>query len=495
MSASPSASAATGPRVQIESGAATALLFGCAEGIELQAVRHAIEVARVRMNPDDEARLASLIDDSGRVKCDDGTIIARSVPPVNDEPTRVEAMALDRPDPGARQIDYRAAARLPLFSKGQPVARIRPHTPGRDGVNVLGAPITRRTCRAESVKLKKNVAFGSDPNVIVATVDGLLRLDKLTIWVDPLLEIKRDVDFSTGHIEFGGDISIGGSVLDLFHVRASGTITIGQSINASEVHAEHDIQVHGGIIGRQKGVCTAGGNVQARFIHGATITARGQVVAQTEITQAHITADAVIVENGSIHASAIYAREVRCKDLGSPSAVTTLVHAGKDEGLEHFARDTMPALREEFARLQTMHDQVSALLKNQRAISAAQKERATEMLFEISEKRNAVAGQVREWRQRLLDTQTCVNAVVKVQHTIYPGVRLHIGDLEADIETAMSGPLSIQVRPVRGVRKMICIGPGGSLVLLPCHTASSPAVETARKFLDEHGGPVTAAAA
>lgn len=479
-------SSQTTPRVEIEPGATVARLYGCEGGVALSALIGLAE--KSGLNPIDpvRARLDALVDGTGVVRCPDGTILAEGIPPEHDQPTRLEPIEVGKPDPKAQRIDYRAAARLPLFSKGQVVARVHPHIPGRDGVNVLGKPIAHRTCRPEQVKLKKNVALGSDPNTVVATVDGLLRVDQLTVWVDPLLEIRHDVDFSTGHIEFNGDIHIGGNVLDLFQVKATGSITIGQTVNAAEIHAGQNLQVHGGIIGRDKGKCSAGGDVIARFIHGATVTAGGQVTAQTEITQAHVTADRVIVESGSIHAGTITAREVRCKDLGSPSAVTTLVQAGKDEGLERFARDTMPALREEFARLQALHDQVSGLLRNQRAISAAQKERATEMLFEISEKQAATSEQVRQWKQRLLNSQACVNASVHVQHRIHPGVRLHMGDLEAEIDHEINGPVVIRVKPVKGTLRIIAIGPGSSIRLLPSHAHVSPAHDAARKFLDEH---------
>lgn len=482
------------PRVQVEPDATVARLYGCEAGVAISAVIALVEKTGLKPIDKVRARLEELVDATGLIRCQDGTILAEGIPPEHDQPTRLEPVETSKPDPKAQRIDYRAAAKLPLFSKGQVVARVHPHVPGRDGVSVLGEPIPHRACRPEQIKLKKNVAFGQDPHAIVATVDGLLRTDKLTLWVDPLLEIRRDVDFSTGHIEFNGDIHIGGSVLDLFQVKATGTVTIGQTVGAAEVHAGQHLHVHGGIIGREKGKCSAGGDVVARFIHGAAVSATGQVVAHTEITQAHISADKVVVENGPIHAGTVFAREVHCKDLGSPSAVTTGIQAGKDEGLERFARDTMPALREEFARLQSLHDQVSGLLRNQRAISAAQKERATEMLFEISEKRTALREQVRLWKQRLLNSHACADASINVQHRIYPGVRLHMGDLQTDIDHEISGPVVIRVRPVKGTLQIIAIGPGNALRLMPSHIHISPAHEAARKFLDEHSGAATGGA-
>jgi uncharacterized protein (DUF342 family) len=474
------------PQVAVDAKGLVARLEGCTEGLAMPSVIALIEKAGVKVNAGVQATLAALADAQGIVRCEDGTVIAEAVLPEHDQPTRLEPVELHKPDPDAQRIDYRAAAKLPLFSRGQEVARIIPHTPGRDGLSVRGDPIAHRTCKPEQVKLKKNVALAADSRAVVATVDGLLRIDALSVWVDPFLEIRRDVDFTTGHIEFNGDINIGGSVLDLFHVRAVGNVNIGQTVNAAVVQAGQNLHVQGGIIGREKGKCSAGGDVLARFIHGATVSAGAQVVAQTEITQCQIVADKVVVENGVIHSGTVLAREIRCKDLGSPGGVTTIVEAGHDDGLERFSQDTMPALREEFARLQTLHDQVSGLLRNQRAISAAQKERATEMLFEISEKQASTRQQVREWRERLTRSCACDNASIHVQRRIHPGVRLRLGDVEAEIDREIAGPVVIRLKPVRGTLQIIAIGPGSTLKLIPSHPRSTPARDAARKFLDEH---------
>ncbi|MBT4611365.1 MAG: DUF342 domain-containing protein, partial [Gemmatimonadetes bacterium] len=90
-------------------------------------------------------------------------------------------------------------------------------------------------------------------------------------------EISGDVDYSTGHVDFRGDVVIGGSVKPLFRVKATGSVTIGGNVEpGAYIEAGGDVAVGGGIMG-DRTVIQAGSGVQAKFIEQARVTCGGDV--------------------------------------------------------------------------------------------------------------------------------------------------------------------------------------------------------------------------
>ena len=86
-----------------------------------------------------------------------------------------------------------------------------------------------------------------DENIIVADLDGQLVENNNKIIVDPTIEIKGDVDLSTGNIDFNGSVLIKGSVQAGFAVRADGDVEIRGTISGGNVEAKNII-VFGGIL-------------------------------------------------------------------------------------------------------------------------------------------------------------------------------------------------------------------------------------------------------
>ena len=74
-----------------------------------------------------------------------------------------------------------------------------------------------------------------------------------SIGVYDFLEIKGDVDFSTGNIDFDGYLSIKGTVEDNFSVEASNDVNLGEYGGAADKISSHEgnIYIKGGITGEQ----------------------------------------------------------------------------------------------------------------------------------------------------------------------------------------------------------------------------------------------------
>jgi len=67
---------------------------------------------------------------------------------------------------------------------------------------------------------------------------------RINIGVYPISNIEGDIDYSTGNIDFNGDVVVGGSVQSQFSVKATGTVTIGGYVEAGAyVTAGQDILI------------------------------------------------------------------------------------------------------------------------------------------------------------------------------------------------------------------------------------------------------------
>ena len=70
---------------------------------------------------------------------------------------------------------------------------------------------------------------------MIAARSGHLEFANNAFHVRPVLEIKGDVDYGTGNIDFNGDVHIFGDVREGFDVRATGTIIINGLVEAATV--------------------------------------------------------------------------------------------------------------------------------------------------------------------------------------------------------------------------------------------------------------------
>jgi uncharacterized protein (DUF342 family) len=100
-------------------------------------------------------------------------------------------------------------------------------------VDVLGQPIFPKPGKDMPMPLGKNVY--ADGNRIRAAIAGQLQLVNNKLHVSPVIEIKGDVDLSTGNVEFVGNVVVRGSVQSGFTVKADGNVEIFGSVSGGTV--------------------------------------------------------------------------------------------------------------------------------------------------------------------------------------------------------------------------------------------------------------------
>lgn len=278
---------------------------------------------------------------------------------------------------------------------------------------------------------------------------------------------------SAGDVDSPHNLVLQGDVTDGRSILSRGNITVGGSVTNAQVRAAGDLVIGGGAIGRDKCRCVAGGKLQIRHANGATLEAGGDLLIQTNATHARLITGGVLdVSHGSLSGGwATAGAAIQCAVLGSPSETPTLVEVGIDERLRHRANECLPQMEDQLAQVLRLQTAAAPLLRHQKNLTPQEKEKATELLYEIQEIQEAIEPVLAELRQ--LDQQARLRPPprIVVSDVIHAGVTVRIGSLEAQIRCAMKGPLVLTRRRIAGVSSIVCIEPGAEAAY-PLATAS-----------------------
>lgn len=196
----------------------------------------------------------------------------------------------------------------------------------------------------------RNTRISTDGLVLVATLPGRVIWTGSRVNVEPIYEIKGDVDPSTGDIEFVGSLIVGGNITGGFIVKVAGNIEVKGRIEMAEVTAGGDIIVHQGIVGKMAKVF-AEGNIMAKYIEIADVKAMGNVVVRETIWHSNVDAEGKVVlaggKQGILAGGRVRAKkEINARTIGHWSEIPTEIEVGISPGL----RDEIARLKEDLKR-------------------------------------------------------------------------------------------------------------------------------------------------
>ena len=178
-------------------------------------------------------------------------VVAEATLPVPPEPAVLEDFTGNKPAAAAepQRIDF-FASKVVLVQEGAVLARKIPGKPGVPGMDVWGRALPVAPMKDFKFCLRKNVRLSPDGLEVVAACAGQpLRLDEVTYMVENVYVQHKDVDLESGSIEFPGDVLIGGSVQDGFHIYAGGKVEIRGSVSHAEIRAEKGVRIEHNALG------------------------------------------------------------------------------------------------------------------------------------------------------------------------------------------------------------------------------------------------------
>lgn len=224
-------------------------------------------------------------------------------------------------------VDFTACQLDEPVAVGEPLLMLQPAELGPEGHTVRGAtlPATFGKEIDLSQYLGKGVTLSDDGLQVIATISGTPQRvgDKISIL--PLLRIPRNVDRTTGNIDFPGNVVIDGDVTDGFRVRAEGDLTVKGVVQGAHLESSGAVILENGMFGRGVGEITAKGYIQAEFLEECTASTETDVLVSKEIVRSTVSAgNSVLAGEGRLIGGVISAtHEILAGVVGTVSGTLT----------------------------------------------------------------------------------------------------------------------------------------------------------------------------
>jgi len=279
------------------------------------------------------------------------------------------------------RVDMHQTHEFIVVEAGTPLMRRKAASPGRAGLDVLGQVLPAQTGkeRTYSKSCEGVEPDPQDPNVLRAALRGHPVLIPQGIKVDPTLRLK-EVNLSTGNVDFDGSVEVAGDVTSGFVVKATGDILVRGTVEKADIRAGKNLTIQGGVVGEDVGLndetkpilrtrLRAGGNLSAAFVSLAELRA-GRDLSLREYSM-HATLGAgrdLLLGQPSgkgclIGGRAQAGRAVVANIIGSEASVATEVSAGRAPQ----KRRLLARLRQELALCEQNQDKLLASLEAARA--------------------------------------------------------------------------------------------------------------------------------
>lgn len=223
-------------------------------------------------------------------------------------------------------IDIHAVKNWVNVSKDDVLFTLGEALVGVDGVNLHGEKLEATQGKDVPVDAYRGCRY--QDRSCVATVSGAVIFANAKVTIDPTMNVKGDLSFEVGNIDFNGSVHISGSVPTGFQVITTGDLFVGGVIKGAELQVGGSLQVRGGIT--DDAVINVEGDIKSTYIHQSIVRAQGSVKVAREIMHS------VVRAGGSVLAgrATIIGKNVSAGDdlevgsAGSRDEITTFLMAG-----------------------------------------------------------------------------------------------------------------------------------------------------------------------
>jgi uncharacterized protein len=356
-------------------------------------------------------------------------------------------------------VDYYAFNSVVTVEADTPIGRLTSIVPGTSGIDVHGRKLVP-THHPVEVKLDSTIRKAeNDPNLVIAAVAGKITYKDHVLSINEVFSIEGNVDFESGNINAATDVSVKGTILDLFKVQSRKSIRVGGAIQAAEIEAGGDVTVRGGILGRKKGFVKAGGQIVAKFAEEADLTAAGDIRITRECMNSRIHAEGrFLVARGAVIGGEVYGREgIEVAAIGSEAGIQTSVIVGIHPAVLDAADDITEQCKTKLKAIERIRASVQPLMANLKRLTPEQKERATELLFSA----DAMVAEIAEAEARrnaMIEQARAKNIPsILVTKVIHAGSRIRIGRRHVVFEFDVKGPVKIEKRKIERVTEFVAV--------------------------------------
>lgn len=335
-----------------------------------------------------------------------------------------------------------------VVHKGDVIAKKTERSEGSDGIDIFGANIPSHEGKPNDGLLDTSITVQPD-GACVANVSGVFRVQPDVMFISNELEIRGDVDFSTGRIRFPGSVDVHGAVRDKFCVCTDGPVTIRGLVEAADVESNDCITLNRGMAGKDTGTVTTSVDLNTGYLEAVKGTIGRDLIVKSEITNCELSVDGQIkAENAAIRGGIIHASKGgSVGSIGSVQNVPTELVIGSLPDIESQLR-TLGELEEK------LESKIKSATANMEQFSAAiakptasQIEEQMGMQFDIDEM-NQRLNQLHDARKSLIQIFVKhTKTRLEVSKGIYSKVTIYIPGHKVEFQNEVMGDSIIELGP------------------------------------------------
>lgn len=326
---------------------------------------------------------------------------------------------------------------------GQVLATLHPEVKGEPGYNVEGERLPAREVVRKRLRFGKNIKLTEDQLSIISEIDGHVSLIDDLVTVTNTYEVK-DVDTTTGNIEYTGNVIVTGNVKAGFVVQADGNIEVRGVVEGALLDAGGDIIITRGMNGMGRGMLVAKGNVVAKFIENATVTAGGYVHSEA-IMHSTINARGDVtctgkrgfITGGSVHSLGTISARV----IGSTMGANTEIEVGVDPTVKQRIQRLQQSIADAKKQILLIEPTLVAITKRIKSgdkLNMDQQMRFKQMTKIYQEIKPQLMEDEKELEQINSEFDSVqIDSMVMVSDFIYPGTTLKINDVTMNVNSVI----------------------------------------------------------
>lgn len=340
-----------------------------------------------------------------------------------------------RPKPTVKEdgsVDYFNLDLIHNVQEGQLLATLHPEVPGEPGINTLGENIKPANVKSTYIKFGKNTILSEDKMTLTAAKAGHVTIKEGKVTVSDVL-VLANVDVSTGNIDAEGSVEVKGVVASNFSIKAGGNVVVKGIVEDATIISGADVILECGV--KAGGKITADGNVVAKFIENATVTAKGGISSEcilhstvTSGTEINVTGKRGFIAGGKVCA----ADRIQAKILGSEMGANTVIEVGADPQLKLRLKELQKGMAEAQKTLEGIKPTVESFSKMLKAGAkftpdqVANVQKLVGLNKTLTQKIQDDSTEYQELMEKLAEQK---EADVIVEGTAYPGTIVNIGEL------------------------------------------------------------------
>jgi len=345
-------------------------------------------------------------------------------------------------------VDYHSTHLIENVFEAQEVARVLPPRPGVQGRTVTGETLDASDGEPAKVRAGKGVRVESGGELFVAEIPGRLVVEDDTLSISQSYEIKGNADYSTGDVDFVGQVTVSGDVQDDFKVKAGMGLEVRGTIGACGIEVTGPLTVGGGIAGKTRAEVHVEGPVRAKYVNEAKLEAADDITIEREAYNSILhTTGKVVCEQGKIIGGEVIAlRGIIVGTAGSEMGVATRLSAGIDYRRAERLRQTAENVERIEQEIAHISEKIGPLLANPAILAnlPTDKKKVVKRLLTqvraLKERRERI-GEAREAVSH--EIEAAAVRQVNVLKEIFPSVTVEIGAARSVIRKAQTGPLSL----------------------------------------------------